>query len=159
MDLFLKRQCSRNLVVECVEEAVDNITLCTVVCTVVHSCVYTVCCVQCCTVRVMLSTAASLNLSGAHRPWSARTAGRGPRSGASDIITRTAHSEALIVSGTGCGVDAPGPRRRTRASRRPEGAAPIGARGSTCRPLCTPDLRADAAARFLERRAGVDRNA
>jgi hypothetical protein len=107
----------------------------------------------------MLSTAASLNLSGAHRPWSARTAGRGPRSGASDITTRTAHSEALIVSGTGCGVDAPGPRRRTRASRRPEGAAPIGARGSTCRPLCTPDLRADAAARFLERRAGVDRNA
>ena len=114
MDLFLKRQCSRNLVVECVEEAVDNITLCTVVCTVVHSCVYTVVCAQLCTVvctqlctvrvHVMLSTAASLNLSGAHRPWSARTAGRGPRSGASDITTRTAHSEALIVSGTGCDV-------------------------------------------------------
>ena len=46
MDLFLKRQCSRNLVVECVEEAVDNITLCTVVCTVVHSCVYS--CAQLC---------------------------------------------------------------------------------------------------------------
>jgi len=171
VDLFLKRQCSRNLVVECVEEAVDNITLCTAVYSCVYSCAQL--CVQLCTVvctQLCTVVYSSCNVVDGSFFKSVRGAPAMVRSYCRSRAAlwglghynpyrsqRSSHSERYGLWSRRTWASEKNSRQPPTCGGRSE--APIGARGSTCRPLCTPDLRADAAARFLERRAGIDRNA